>query len=359
MCDDDFRYVLELFRRESNVSLKRVPVQADWVPVVEDLTFSLVRRGLLADYSRPLEVRIEPELMKRTFEPVVRRVRATARLDSERVESIVVPIEYFRPLARRAADKLMESGLLQPGDLFEYRVLAYKQGPAAPRPLRFVMENTPAPIAIMQASAEDLLDRAIQFGDPEGDQVRVFVHWQVLEQVSVRTRQAGELETGGVLIGYVHRDPASAEIFIEITAQIPADARSELTRLSFTPDTWSHVHSAVQARGGGEIWLGWWHSHSFFKHRDEKRPGEVQTEDQAAKQSAIPFLSSEDRLLHRTVFPRAYSVALLITDSPTNGMSWGLFGWQSTDIARRSFHVIHAPLPEAFTALRGEQHAAT
>jgi len=183
----------------------------------------------------------------------------------------------------------------------------------------------------------------------------VFVHWRVFEEASVLTRAAGALETGGILIGHVCRDSSVPELFLEVTAQIPAPARSQLTRLSFSPDTWSVVQALINRRDQNEVWLGWWHSHSFFKQEDSSELDDPAT----TRRSAQPFLSDEDLRLHRTVFPRAYSLALLMTDSPHRGMSWTMFGWRLGTVVRRDFHVIHAPLPEAFTPLRGTQYATT
>jgi len=238
--------------------------------------------------------------------------------------------------------------------LFEYRVLALaKQPTPPPSSPRFAMKRVATPVPIAPALLADYTGRALSFITGADDDVPVFVPWQVAQGASVLTRQAGALECGGVLVGHVRRDPAVAEVFLEITAQIPAHAHSEVMRLSFSPDTWSDVQAEVNSRGQNEVWLGWWHSHSFSK---QEAPSEGK-DSALRRRPALPFLSEEDLLLHRTVFPRAYSLALLITDSPQNGMSWTMFGWRSGTIARRDFHVIDAPLPKAFTALRGNDHA--
>ena len=244
---------------------------------------------------------------------------------------------------------------MQTGELFEYRVLATERPQRDIKPPRFAMEPVALPAQITPGSLEEFMGEALLLGTGlEGD-VPVFVPWRVLEEASVLTRQAGELETGGVLVGHVRRDLGTQEIFLEVTAQIPARARSQLTRLSFTPDTWSDLQAAVNLRGRRESWLGWWHSHSFSK-RKAKTNGQGES---SATQSARPFLSEEDHTLHRTVFPRAYSLALLMTDSPRSGLCWTMFGWRAGTIARRDFHVIGAPMPESFTSLRGENHAAS
>jgi hypothetical protein len=56
--------------------------------------------------------------------------------------------------------------------------------------------------------------------------------------------------------------------------------------------------------------------------------------------TSAAFLSSADRALHRTVFPRAYSIALVMSDSPCSGLTWRLFGWRSGRIEARDFHIM-------------------
>src|SRR6185437_2768668 len=79
--------------------------------------------------------------------------------------------------------------------------------------------------------------------------------------------QAGATETGGVLIGLVHRDTDHpGRLFVEVTAQIPVrHAEHELTRLTFTPDTWKAVDGAIRLRGKKERKVGWWHTHPSRK----------------------------------------------------------------------------------------------
>lgn len=339
MLHQPYEYILELYKREPKRLLGRAPVALDATPLGEALLLDLVRRGELADFANPPAVRVEPQYDESWVQEPILGLLVSADLADKRRASFTVSIDYFGDAAQQAADKFIETGDLESGELFEYRIFARKRepSPAAPKK-RFSLEPNAPSVPITPSSLQSQMDSALLLGDWAKRDIPVFVDWSVLSEASDLTRQAGALETGGVLIGHMHRD--SAEVFLEITAQIPAAARSQLTRLSFGPDTWSQVQAAVDARKQREVWLGWWHSHSYFK--DKKSNG---SPDHATKaQRALPFLSSEDRLLHRTVFPRAYSVALLITDSPQSGMSWALFGWRAGLIVQRGFHVIHAPI---------------
>jgi hypothetical protein len=115
------------------------------------------------------------------------------------------------------------------------------------------------------------------------------------------------------------------------------------------------VQAAIDLRRAGEAMVGWWHSHSYMKEtcKDcEKR------KEQTCKAGAA-FMSGEDCLLHRTVFPRAHSVALVISDSPCSGVSWALFGWKRGVVAERGFYTSDAGAPDGppAHAEEGGRHA--
>ena len=77
--------------------------------------------------------------------------------------------------------------------------------------------------------------------------------------------------------------------------------------------------------------VGWWHSHPVLEWCKDCAP-----EKRAQCALAQGFLSEDDRLLHRTVFPRAYSVALVVNDLES-GPTFSLFGWSRGLIAAREF----------------------
>ena len=96
----------------------------------------------------------------------------------------------------------------------------------------------------------------------DADDMPVFVPQHLLDQVAEQTLAERGRETGGILIGNLHRDATLPEIFAEVTAQIPAEhTRGDAVKLTFTPDTWVAVDNAIKLRGRSEIYLGYWHSH--------------------------------------------------------------------------------------------------
>ena len=114
-------------------------------------------------------------------------------------------------------------------------------------------------------------------------------------------------------------------------------AQGQLTRLTFTAESWTAVQAALDLRRKAEMMLGWWHSHPS-RVWCQKCP----VEKQKVCPLAMDFFSEHDRQLHRTVFPRAYSVALVVNDS-VNGLSYSLFGWREGVVASRGFACIGGP----------------
>jgi hypothetical protein len=143
-------------------------------------------------------------------------------------------------------------------------------------------------------------------------------------------------ETGGILAGHLHRDGSRPEVFLEVTAQIPAThAPSELCKLTFTPETWAAADAALRLRNKQEIYVGWWHSHPARQWCDE-----CPEEKRSACRVTGEFFSAHDESLHRCCFPRGYSLALVISDSYSTGLTAPLFGWRNGLIVPRGFFIL-------------------
>jgi len=335
-----YDYVLELWRRSSGALLGRVAITVDWVPVREELILDLLRCGRIDQPAGLPPITIEPIWEERTGGPATLGFRASLRAAGARA-SRTFSTAYFTAQAQLAASQFLQRGELKEGEAFDYYVLAFPRPPAARATPLFSATPKEMPLPIKAASLDRLMSGALLLGTENARDIPVFFHWPVLEEAIVLTRQAGSMETGGILIGHVCRDQSPPELFLEITAMIPAKAKGELTRLSFTPDTWTHAQTAVERRGRDEVWLGWFHSHSFYRENQEK----AEARDPAARRIATPFFSEDDCKVQRVCFPRAYTVALLVTDSPQSGLSWTTFGWRSGEVAHRGFHVLGLPLP--------------
>ena len=350
----DYRYSLEMFRNdEAGEHLGTASIQPDFQPVAEWARWQTLRRGSSADLNLDAgEVKVEPCWNKTAGNPHVEAIRVTVNGSSRKFE---IPLGYFEGLARRASSELVKQGTLQKGELFQYRVCAYRSPQSAES-----IESSPGVQFTVEPVAETLkvppgkLDRWLVDSEPTGSTVEedlsVFVPQNVLDEAQELSQVAGARETGGILIGRLHWDEDRDDLFLAITAQIPVQhAEQELTRLTFTPDTWAAVDAAIALRNEGEMYVGWWHSHPAGEWCSACPP-EVQAKCKAAGKVSGDFFSTHDVALHRAVFPRAYNVALLISGNSCEADSvvWSMFGWRYGMVAAREFYVLAGTdLPQA------------
>lgn len=332
------QFSLEL-SREDGTPLERLSVDVDWTPAAEWAHFEAIRAGKLPAVSAMEHTTVTPVWASDKGEPYLGGVRVTVRSPDGGAASSDIPVTYFKGHAQDAATQLVQDGKLEKGDLFHFVVSGFP----APRPVSspsersFTVRETAEPIPFVSRSMEELKKRSVHVRDDCADaaDAPVFISGRVLEDASDLAAKAFPQEAGGVLLGHLVRDPATQEIGSIITALVPAVlAEGQVTRLSFTADAWTAVRTAITLRKRNEIWCGWAHSHpsrEWCKNcSPERRKVCPMTKD---------FFSAEDVTVHRTVFPRAYSIGLVanVTD---DGIAYSLFGWRHGMIRLRSFHVI-------------------
>lgn len=338
MNDTDYGYILELMRADST-RLGFARVDPDWEPAIQHTRLSALR--VVADTGTAARVR--PVWHAELGEPYVSAFGVVVETRAGRRVASIFPITFLSAKAQDAAASLVESGDLKKGERFLYSVLAYPERAEPPHNKEpFDVEDTyPCPPVVPGVIA-DFMVRAEVSGPEEEPDFPVFVPRSVLDEIEDLGSEAGESETGGVLLGQLRRDPGIPEVFLQVTAQIPArHAQAELTRLTFTADTWSDVRSALELRRSNEILDGWWHTHpARHWHGDSRRGAE-------ARSSELPFFSADDCSVHRTVFGQAYCVALLVSDTRSEHGGWtnetSLFGWRRGVIAHRGFYITNEP----------------
>ncbi len=117
--------------------------------------------------------------------------------------------------------------------------------------------------------------------------------------------QNADREVGGVLIGTV----APGAGLPLVTGAIPAlSADEQRATLTFTQETWEHVHHVLDSEHPDEQIVGWYHSHPGFGI----------------------FLSEHDLFIHRNFFSGAAQIALVV--DPLAGTE-GVFCWHADEIA--------------------------
>lgn len=314
--------------------LADVRLKPDFVPAVRCAEFEQVLQCEAAQQATA-DSAIEPLWSER---PWVRGICVRALAND--VVPVEFPLTYFAAAVSRASTELVDSGVLEAGQKFEYKVYALvKQATRqsdelalshvaawpsiAERPIAPLLSVAEAPTA-----NSSLLSHAAA-----AEPLPVFVPDRVLAEATELAAAADELETGGVLVGKLFRD-AGGPIFAEVAAQLPAK-HTVATResLRFTPETWADVDAVIRLRNRDETILGWWHQHPFFcRHCPDAR--------RRLCPFSRPTFSSADRDVHREVFQSPWNVALLLSFLGEERPSYDVFAWQRGQIEPAKFYVL-------------------
>lgn len=340
--DTDYTYALDFYRADGT-ALGQRPLEPDWTPALEWVHFEGIREGrlpaVMAVNRAPGACRVEPVWHPQSGQPYVSSFQVVLSANGSGVVSRQIPTSYVRGPAQLAAASFVDQGLLQTGETFRYLVSAF----AEPRPTRapeaagFAVEEIAQPLPLSDASLEAFLTGAVPAGGEHvaGD-FPVFVRQAVVDEALELARHAGDVETGGVLVGLLHYDPSVPEVFAEVTAQIAAPhTEAAATKLTFTPDTWAAVRAALALRKRGELMVGWWHYHPDFC-----RLRNCPEEKRRVCTASSAFFSGEDIALHTALFARAYNAALLISDSAAGGLTASAFGWRQGMVTSRGFYTL-------------------
>ena len=340
---DNSRYVfiMGLYNMDGK-PIDQVPLtHIDWEPSFQYARFEALRgETAQAEDLGLVEISgMEPVWSAGLGEPYLESFRVLLGLNGVPIDAVEVPMKYFESTARQFSGTLVEKGMLKDGEQFLYNVLAYpsSEKEVAPPKRTFQIRVAHTTIPLDETPLAAIAGQSTPFGVQNELDIPVFIPKRVLEETVASTRAAGANEVGGVLIGHLHRDPETRALFAEVTAQIPAvHTRSDQTRLTFTPETWSAFQDEIENRGHSEIYLGWWHSHSYLK----EVCGKCEQKDKNCQNHAA-FLSQEDRHLHRTVFSAAYNLALVLSDAPCSGLICALYGWREGSLNLRGFNVMN------------------
>ncbi len=343
MAREDYQYVLDFFGEDSR-SAGPVAITPDWGPALEWVHFQGVRQGRLPPVTAVGAGAVEPVWHTKLGEPYLSGVRIGIPPgdggDAQSV-SYQFPTSYLARQAHLASGELVERGSLKAGEVFRYRVSAFPRSAGAapiPQTTDFSVVEEAQPLCLADTPLASYLGQSspTRPDDPPAD-VPVFVPQHVLDEATSLANAARDVETGGILVGRLHRDRHIPDVFVEVTAQIAAPhTQSESTRLTFTAETWAAVRAALALRKRHELMLGWWHYHPDFCRLRGCPP-----ETRRVCTASSAFFSAEDVQLHHVVFGRAYQVALLVSDSTADGLTSSLYGWRHGVVSERGFHVLH------------------
>ncbi|MFH1681963.1 MAG: Mov34/MPN/PAD-1 family protein [Candidatus Eisenbacteria bacterium] len=342
----EYEYRLILFR-EDGTRLDETGMRADWEPAIEWARFSALRSGRLPPGAADERISVLPAWDPRAGEPLVEGFVIDVASNGDH-SPCAFSITYFYDQAAEASARLVDKGLLKGGDPFLYAVKALPSGGQTPNGttthMKFRTVESRRPFRAREARLSTFMEGAITSGDPVEGDFPFFLPERVLREAVDRCRRAAEggVETAGILAGRLVRDSEAPEAFVEATAQIPArHTVAERDKLIFTPETWSDAHQAIERRNRGEIPVGWYHSHPIGAWLRESAE-----EKHEVRLSPEGFFSAQDRLVHLTVFPAGFHLAIVVTvpgDSPPTISS---YGWRRGVIEKRGVYITKRPRPE-------------
>lgn len=342
MFRNDYQYFAELTATDGQ-RVADVGLDVDWVPALRyaELERYAGSNGAVPEASAATV--IEPLWSTAADKPYVRGVGLHGNGEAGAPHEL--PVSYFRKAVTAATSGLVETGALLPSEPFDYRVYALKNRagnghapPASPLTLDISAVDRlphvePLAMAPIAAAATRHAAKGATTAAASAPRLPVFIPQRVLDEATAASRAVEDIETGGILVGRLCRDPGS-ELFIDVTAQIPAEhATGTRESLRLTPATWVSVEAALRLRGLNEIALGWWHSHPFFCKA-------CPPESRQRCPFSQPAFSAADCDVHREVFQQAFSIALLLSYLGDELPSYDVFGWQQGQIDAIDFHTV-------------------
>ena len=210
MVDDAYQYMLDFFR-EDGAAAGQVVVTPDWLPALESVHFEGIRQGRLPAVTAVGPSVVAPVWHAKAGAPYVSGVRvavAANKADGATV-SRDFPTRYFRGLATQASATLVEKGALKAGDAFRYLVSAFsKQADASSSAPGndFAVEEIAQPLPLAEGALDKYLHDAAPSGSFEpGVDAPVFLPQHVIDEATALAEAAGDIETGGVLVGNLRR----------------------------------------------------------------------------------------------------------------------------------------------------------
>lgn len=153
-----------------------------------------------------------------------------------------------------------------------------------------------------------------------GPGTQVVIRQSVLEEIYAHGESHPTVEVCGVLVGNGFRDEAGPFVYVEGRIE-GKHAGNESAHVTFTAETWNHIHEVLDRRHPEQRILGWYHTHPGFGI----------------------FLSNMDLFIQENFFGAPEQVAFVF--DPQGGDE-GLFVWRE-GVARREPFVVERDVPSS------------
>ena len=101
--------------------------------------------------------------------------------------------------------------------------------------------------------------------EPEKPGLKIFIYKNIFEEINSFLAGALDREQGGVMIGNVFNDK-NGDLFVVVDNFIIAqNTKSNITKLTFTHETWDSINNDMDKYYADKIIVGWFHSHPGHK----------------------------------------------------------------------------------------------
>lgn len=167
--------------------------------------------------------------------------------------------------------------------------------------------------------AEQLAHEDLPFRDPPHrlagrcNKYQVVFRRSVLNDIRAHGLASPDVEVCGVMVGNLYRDGSGP--YCSVEANIRGNyASGRNAQVTFTSETWTHIHQQMDARFPAQRILGWYHTHPGFGI----------------------FLSEMDVFIQENFFSEPWQIAFV--DDPKGG-DRGVFVWRGGIATREAYLV--------------------
>jgi proteasome lid subunit RPN8/RPN11 len=320
---------------------------ADFQRAIGSTYFTAFRDGLLPDFSPDWDApRIEPRFVQ---DDAARTegFRVILPLASGEQVRCNFGINYFSARAARQRAAIIRDRDWPADRPLYFTIAAYlDDGAAPPRPsAAFTLEDPSMRVPLRGGSLADWGVREA-WDDPQPTSMPVVIGRSLLEDACEEASQHPGDEIGGLILGDLHRDPASGQVCLHLKCLASGDGTTESSKASvtFTPESFAKARELIRLRASQgappEIVVGWYHSHPFRFCAECPLP----TPPECVKK--VLFYSDDDIQLMESTFYQPFMVGLLVAVEPRIEAAVGhlpvrLFGWDNGEIKPRGFEVVN------------------
>jgi hypothetical protein len=188
--------------------------------------------------------------------------------------------------------------------------------------------------------------------EPKEPPMPMFVTPEVWQESKEHAHRGGENESAAVFSGRVCRDTESDEVFLRFDACLEAaHALEEKLAVTFTGDTWGHVHERLEFRRRRlnrphEMIVGTVHRHPFAPSADaggNRKCEACSVVKYCSRSTAVP--STEDFEWHRSVFSgQPYSMLLIWGYNAREEEDFRLYGLEDASFKERTIRLLTTEL---------------